>query len=43
MCQSTYMDETHPYGWRADLADKVIPVVEGMVQAALRQTTARQR
>ncbi|CAB3631320.1 N-formylglutamate deformylase [Achromobacter pestifer] len=43
MCQSTYMDETHPYGWRADLAGKVIPVVEGMVQAALRQTTARQR
>ncbi|WP_315135034.1 N-formylglutamate deformylase [Achromobacter marplatensis] len=43
MCQSTYMDETHPYGWRADLADEVIPVVEGMVQAALRQTTARQR
>ena len=43
MCQSTYMDETHPYGYRADLAGKVIPVVEGMVQAALRQTTARQR
>jgi len=43
MCQSTYMDETYPYGYRPDLADKVIPVVEGMVTAALRQTTARQR
>ncbi|WP_129527646.1 N-formylglutamate deformylase [Achromobacter agilis] len=43
MCQSTYMDETHPYGYRADLAEKVIPVVEGLVQAALRQASARQR
>jgi N-formylglutamate deformylase len=43
MCQSTYMDETHPYAYRPDLAGKVIPVVEGMVAAALRQATARLR
>ncbi len=43
MCQSTYMDETHPYGYRPELADKVIPLVEGMVQSALEQTKARQR
>ncbi|CAB3898745.1 hypothetical protein LMG26858_04117 [Achromobacter anxifer] len=43
MCQSTYMDETHPYAYRPELADRVIPLVEGMVQAALRQTQARQR
>ena len=43
MCQSTYMDETYPYGYREDLAGKVIPVVESLVQAALRQTGARRR
>lgn len=41
MCQSTYMDETYPYGYRPDLADKVIAVVQAMVGAALKQTTAR--
>jgi N-formylglutamate deformylase len=43
MCQSTYMDETHPYAYRPDLAGKVIPLVESMVQSALKQTEARQR
>ncbi|CAB3919575.1 hypothetical protein LMG1861_05302 [Achromobacter piechaudii] len=43
MCQSTYMDETYPYGYRPDLADRVIPVVQSMVEAALKQTRARQR
>lgn len=37
MCQSTYMDETHPYGWREDLASKVEPVVASLVEAAFRQ------
>lgn len=35
MCQSTYMDETAPFGYRPDLAEKVEPVVEGMMSAAL--------
>jgi N-formylglutamate deformylase len=35
MCQSTYMDETAPFGYRPDLAQKVQPVVEKMVMAAL--------
>lgn len=35
MCQSTYMDETAPFGYRPDLAEKVQPVVEKMVMAAL--------
>jgi N-formylglutamate deformylase len=43
MCQSTYMDESYPYGYRANAAAKVIPVVEGMVRAALAQTLARKR
>ena len=34
MCQSTYMDETHPYGWREDLASKVEPVVASLVKTA---------
>ena len=41
MCQSTYMDETYPYAYRPELAGKVIPLVESMVQAALRQAVAR--
>ncbi len=36
MCQSTYMNETAPFDYRPDLAAKVVPVVEGMVAAALR-------
>ena len=35
MCQSTYMDETAPFGYRPDLAARVVPVVEQMVSAAL--------
>ncbi|WP_250511480.1 N-formylglutamate deformylase [Caballeronia sp. GACF4] len=34
MCQSTYMDEAAPFGYREDRASKVQPVVEGMVMAA---------
>lgn len=43
MCQSTYMDESYPYSYRANAAARVIPVVEGMVRAALAQTLARKR
>lgn len=43
MCQSTYMDESYPYGYRPETAAKVIPVVEGMVRAALARTLARKR
>ena len=35
MCQSTYMDETPPFAYRADRADDVKPVVERMVLAAV--------
>lgn len=35
MCQSTYMDETAPFGYRPDLADQVKPLLKDMVQAAL--------
>ncbi|VVE45998.1 N-formylglutamate deformylase [Pandoraea terrigena] len=35
MCQSTYMNESSPFAYRPDLADRVRPVVERMVQAAL--------
>ena len=35
MCQSTYMNETAPFEYRPDLAEKVKPVVQGMVDAAL--------
>lgn len=43
MCQSTYMDESYPYGYLPHTAGKVIPVVEGLVRAALAQTLARKR
>lgn len=43
MCQSTYMDESYPYAYQPDTAAKVIPVVEGMVRAALARTLARKR
>lgn len=39
MCQSTYMDESHPFAYRPDLANGVKPVVEGMVRAALDAVT----
>ncbi|UOD50966.1 N-formylglutamate deformylase [Orrella daihaiensis] len=35
MCQSTYMNEDAPFDYRSDLADRVKPVVQGMVQSAL--------
>jgi N-formylglutamate deformylase len=34
MCQSTYMDETAPFGYRADLADRVQPLLRQLTQAA---------
>jgi N-formylglutamate deformylase len=38
MCQSTYMNESSPFDYRSDLAERVIPVVERMVNAALDAT-----
>jgi len=35
MCQSTYMDETAPFAYRRDLATKVQPLLERMLNAAL--------
>ena len=35
MCQSTYMDETAPFGYRADLAAQVQPLLQRMLEAAL--------
>ncbi|MGN6652713.1 hypothetical protein [Trinickia sp.] len=40
MCQSTYMNETAPFEYRADLAARAEPVVEGMVSAALKAVRA---
>jgi len=34
MCQSTYMDEKPPFGYRADLASEVQPLLRQLVQAA---------
>lgn len=34
MCQSLYMNETHPFEYRDDLAQQVAPTVRQMVQAA---------
>lgn len=34
MCQSTYMNEDHPFEYRPAAADKVKPYVQGMVHAA---------
>ena len=35
MCQSTYMDETAPYAYRPDLAERVQPLLQRMLQAVL--------
>jgi len=35
MCQSTYMDETAPFGYRADLASQVQPLLKRMLDAVL--------
>jgi N-formylglutamate deformylase len=34
MCQSTYMDETAPFGYRADLADQVQPLLRQLTRTA---------
>jgi N-formylglutamate deformylase len=40
MCQSLYMDETAPFGWREDLAAAVQPVLQRLLAAALGQLRA---
>jgi N-formylglutamate deformylase len=35
MCQSTYMDETAPFAYRSDLAARVQPLLERMLNAVL--------
>ncbi len=40
MCQSTYMDESYPFGYRPDLAQQVQPLLQDMIQAVL--TSIRQ-
>lgn len=35
MCQSLYMDEVAPFEWRADLADRIAPIVHACVEGAL--------
>ncbi len=39
MCQSTYMDETEPFAYRPDLAAKVQPLLQRMLNAALQART----
>jgi N-formylglutamate deformylase len=34
MCQSTYMDETAPFGYRADLAARIQPLLRRLVRTA---------
>ncbi|HEY1151371.1 MAG TPA: N-formylglutamate deformylase [Pseudoduganella sp.] len=34
MCQSTYMDETAPFGYRADLAGQIQPLLRRLVRTA---------
>jgi N-formylglutamate deformylase len=41
MCQSTYMDEDHPFGYRTDRANQSKPIVQGMVTAALNALAKR--
>jgi N-formylglutamate deformylase len=41
MCQSTYMDETAPFAYRADLAAKVQPLLQRMLNAALQARAQR--
>lgn len=35
MCQSLYMEEEAPFGWRAERAEAIAPVVQAVVQGAL--------
>lgn len=37
MCQSLYMDEDAPFGWRPELANEVRPAVKASVEGALRR------
>ena len=39
MCQCTYMDETEPFGYRADLARQVQPLLKRMLNAAVQAGT----
>ncbi len=41
MCQCTYMDETAPFGYRPDLAAQVQPLLQRMLQAALKARPQR--
>jgi len=41
MCQSTYMDETAPFAYRAALAEKVQPLLQRMLNAALQARPQR--
>lgn len=36
LCQSLYMEEFAPFEWRADLAERVTPIIESSVASALR-------
>ncbi|SIT43237.1 N-formylglutamate deformylase [Paraburkholderia ribeironis] len=38
MCQSSYMDEAAPFGYRQDLAERIQPVVDCMISAAVDAT-----
>jgi N-formylglutamate deformylase len=35
MCQSLYMDETAPFGYREDLAQSIQPVLRSLLESAL--------
>lgn len=41
LTQRTYMDESHPFGYRPDLADRVKPVLRGMLAAMVDWTRSR--
>ena len=41
MCQSTYMDETAPFGYRADLAAQVQPLLQRMLDAVMQARPKR--
>ena len=41
MCQSTYMDETAPFGYRADLAAQVQPLLQRMLDAVMQACPKR--
>jgi N-formylglutamate deformylase len=40
LAQSTYMDESPPFHWRPDLAERCQPVVRSVVEGALRRLAA---